>query len=221
MKFIENVHKKYSVIAGDVVHLTQIPKFKKGLEKRERQEHNQKVLDLMKAKKGETLKKTGSDDSSSPPSKLFKKIDFDAPAKIKASTMSVLMAGKSGKADTAGVSVSIRNKGGAEEYANLTLRFDQEDYATLCGYPQDWAVWDEKTDHYDSESMTMEEWLDADDGFPDHITAYVSRDSEKEILKQLKASVQKQFKDPRWKDTLDNKQQKLVITMIDKAIQRL
>lgn len=221
MNFVQQVFKKYRVIAGDVIHLTQIPKFKKGLEKRERQEHNRKVLEEMRKGKGQQLQKTGSEDLPAPTK--ISKIDWNAPAKIKATTLSVIMARSKEKEmpESCNTYLSIRNKGGAEETANLTLRFDQEEYATLCGYPRDFAVWDEHTDPYADESMTMEEWVDDTEDFPENIVAYISRESEKEIFKQLKVSIQKQFADPKWKDSLTDKARKKVLNMMDKAIQRL
>jgi len=222
MNFVQRVYNKYKVIAGDVVHLKQIPKFRKTVEKRERQEYNKKVLEQMQNKM--SLKKTGTDDSSvSPPTKMFSRIDFEAPAKVNASTMSVLMPkDKEGNlGSSVGAYVTIRNKGGAEEIGNLSLRFDQESWATLCGYPQDWGVWDTNVDPYDSDSMTIEDWLDSEGHLPDTFTAYVSKESEKEIFKQLKTSLEKQFNDPKWKDSLPDKAKKLALKMVDKSISRL
>jgi len=221
MKFKNKVFLKYQVIAGDVVDLMKMPKFKKRLEKTERQQHNKEVLEDMRLGKQQQLKKTGSDDNVEPPKQMFKKIDFDSEPKIKASTMSVLMADKNGKLSSMGVFLGIRNKGGAEETANLTLRFDQEKWATLCGYPGDWSVWDEQTDPYDSESMTMEEWLDNTDEFPESIVAYISRKTEKEIFRQLKASLENQFKDPKWEKYLTRKLRTQALQMIEKAIARI
>ena len=138
--------------------------------------------------------------------------DWIAPAKVKAYTISVLTS--LGSCDTY---VEVTNKGGKKQSQNLTLRFDKGAAASLRGYPNNWAVHDLSQDDYDSDSPKYEE-LAEDSFMPEYINVYVSAETEKEIYRQLKASLEKQFKDPMFKDHLSQADRKKALKMLDKAI---
>ena len=127
-----------------------------------------------------------------------KKPLIDAPAKVKATILSVLMQDKDGKLKSVTTFVEIKPKGKVAESANLTLRFDQGTAATLCGYPIDWNTWDE----------------------PD-VDVFITKEIEREIFKQLEVSLQKQFKGPHAEDALSDTNKNLAITMLRKAINKL
>lgn len=103
-----------------------------------------------------------------------------------------------------------------EEYANISLRLE-DDVAKLAGFPQEWGVFDTHVDQYDGSSPRYEDVIDEMD-LPGDLSAYVSRDTEKEILKQIKGSIQKQFEDDMFKDQLDSKQKEQVLEKIEKAL---
>jgi len=224
MNFISKIYNKYRVIAGDVVKLSQHPGFRKKAEMYDRQKKNKEVLDRMKSREGINVKKTADEGVPLPVSKMHSKVDFLASARIKATTISVLMGNDKGLGSV-GTHVSVRNKGGAEEGANLTLRFDQGDTATLCGIPRDWATWNEEINSEPGEETSYEDWLGMEGEFPaaisDNIAVYMSRGTEKEIFKQLKASLEHQFKDIQFKDKLPDDKKKLALSMMDKAISNL
>ena len=147
--------------------------------------------------------------------------NFDAPAKVKASTMSVLMAADKdgGIGSSIMVGVDVKNAGKSKgEYANLTLRFDRGEAAVLAGYPMEWGVYDVNVDYHDHDSPTYADVLDSGEDLPKGTKAYVSKETEIEIFKQLKKSLEKQFKDPMFKDHLGAKEQAQALKMMDAAI---
>lgn len=130
---------------------------------------------------------------------------------VKASTLSVLLKGF--PSITCGVELN-------NEYINVSLNFD-EDHARILGYDQTWGVHDLNIDQYDSESPTYKELIEDNGEDVPEMPVYVSQETEAKILKQLKASLKKQFQDPMFKDTLTEAEKDEAISKIDKAISTL
>jgi len=153
---------------------------------------------------------------------LANSIDFDAPARVKATVLSVILPeGKgNGMPKSVSIGVEVQNKGGEKDYSNLTLRFDQGGAATLRGYPNEWAIWDENTDAYDQDSMTYEEYLEEFNEGMEKLdkVVYVSKETEKEIIKQIKTDIEKQFGEKEYKNNLTEENKKKVRKMMDNAI---
>lgn len=130
---------------------------------------------------------------------------------IKATTLSVIMK------DSETVHCYVRAHG---EDCNLTLRFDRGAKAMLCGYPETWDIHDVNVDPYDSESPTGADLFECDairDG-----RTYISADDEREILKALKRSVARQFRDPMWAEYGVTKRRKeAILRKIQRAVDRL
>jgi hypothetical protein len=157
---------------------------------------------------------------------LASNVDFDAPAQVKATVLSVILPkGNTGMPVSVSVGVEVKNKGGKKDYCNLTLRFEG-DAANLMGYPNDWAIWDENTHEHDLESMTFEEYLDADlEEFNNGMRkrnniVYVSKETENKIIKQLKTDIERQFGEKEYKNNLTEENKKKVLKMMDNAILR-
>lgn len=106
-----------------------------------------------------------------------------------------------------------------EEYCNVSLNLEQ-DVARLLGYDSKWAIYDENIEAYNSESPTFEE-AEEDGSIEmfemDGRLAYVSRETEKEIFRQLAISLQAQFKDEMFKDRLTKAQQEESLSKIQQA----
>lgn len=130
--------------------------------------------------------------------------------KIKAQTLSVLLKDSN--------SVSIYLKIGKHD-CNLTLRFDRGSAVQLCGYPMEWAIHDVAIDYYNSDSPTYAEMRDHD-GVDGH-EVYISPEIEQTILRQLAKSLQNQFKDPMFKDYLNEVEKKTALNKISRAISNL
>lgn len=110
---------------------------------------------------------------------------------IRASTMSVVMRDSK--------SVSCYVKIGKQD-CNLTLRFDRDGVAMLCGYPMSWGVYNVNVDYYDYESPTYEELEIGEQLDAIEHDVYVSRTDEVKILKKLQKCLELQFNDPDWSD---------------------
>ena len=130
---------------------------------------------------------------------------------IKAVTLSVLLS----PTDSVLCGVTLD-----EEYANVRLNLE-DDQAKITMYPQNWAIYDENVIPHNYDSPTFEEaendgsieMLDMDER-----EAYVSRATEKEIFRQLKEALKKQFEDEMFKDRLTAKQKESALEKLDKAI---
>lgn len=130
---------------------------------------------------------------------------------IKASTLSVIHAG----APSVLCYVAI-----GEESANLTLRFDRGNRATLCGYPQAWDVHDVNIDAYDHDSPTGEEMYSAHGDIDGQV--YISKQTERAILHKLKKCVENQFVDIAWVESCPPLREKLaILNKIERAIRSL
>lgn len=127
---------------------------------------------------------------------------------IKASTISVLLRDSS--------SVSCFLKIGSES-CNVSLRFDRDGAAKICGYPMSWGVYDCNLDYYDHDSPSYEE-LD-EEGVQLDCPVYVSREVEIKILRKLQKDLEKQFSDPDWDDHCTDEYRTDVILQIENAIQ--
>lgn len=112
---------------------------------------------------------------------------------MKAQTLSVLLDGSS--------SIHMYIAADAENTTNVSVRFDQGDAATICGFPQAWLMHDQKVDEYDPSSPIGAEYIE-EYGYSAHdqFEAYVSAECEIEILKAAIAGIRRQARDPMFKD---------------------
>lgn len=137
---------------------------------------------------------------------------------IKAQTLAVLMSPVG--SITCGLTLDC---GEGEEYTNVTLRFEDEK-VRIAGYPQHWKTWDEQIEGNEEYTYGQAESDGSiDDGIHEmeNLQFYVSQKTEQEILRQLKKSLEKQFKDEMFKDELSKKDQQIALEKIDLAIKDL
>ena len=131
-------------------------------------------------------------------------------SKIKSNTLSVF------QIDSKSILCGVEVNG---NYCNISLRFDQGNEATLCGYSQNWAVHDENIEYYNYDSPTFEECENEGIGEFDR-EVYISRKIESKIFQQLKKQLKKQFDSKEW-TKIPKKRQNEVFKKIDKAIELL
>tara|TARA_Y100000034_G_C6910321_1_gene424398 strand:- start:18204 stop:18632 length:429 start_codon:yes stop_codon:yes gene_type:complete len=133
---------------------------------------------------------------------------------IHADTLSVLLS----KSDSITCSVEID-----EEYSNVSLRFDRGDSAEICGYPQEWVLWSDQVTEGSGNTYHDAEMDPTIESFEHEIEdfVYVSKETEKEIFRQLRKSLERQFEDPEFKDHISQKEKDLALEKIDSAINRI
>lgn len=111
--------------------------------------------------------------------------------RTQASTLSVLLEGSK--------SIHMWVKVG-KETCNVSVRFDQGDAATICGYPQQWILHDYHIEEFNSDSMLGKEYVE-DIGYelePGQV--YIDEAIEIKILEAAIRGIRKQAKDPMFKD---------------------
>jgi hypothetical protein len=136
---------------------------------------------------------------------------------IHAHTMSVIGGGENVK--TAHVGVYIVNADTAtSEYFTLTARWDQDpENIRLCGYRNEFKLWNEPLDPYSDESETFEVYLDYG-GELDADDWYISKDIERTILEQIRNSVRNQFRSKLWVDYTSPEQRKQILKIFSNTI---
>jgi hypothetical protein len=113
-----------------------------------------------------------------------------------------------------------------ENSCNLSVRFDQGDAATICGYPQPWIVHDVPIDQFDSASIRGEEYmldfLDLDDlREQTPFTQYVSRETEIKLLNAVIKGIKRQAANDMFKDHASDQYRAECIGKLKLAIKRL
>lgn len=119
--------------------------------------------------------------------------------RIKAQTLSVAMSGCT--SILTGVTVGT-------EYVNLSLRFDRDGVAELCGYPEGWCLWSDG--EYEDCGISQ-----------DFETTHIHVETELEIFKALGRDLNRQFNDPMWTDHLSETERVELLLQIENAIQLL
>lgn len=107
-----------------------------------------------------------------------------------------------------------RQREDMENYANVRVRFDQGDAATVCGYPMAWGVWDVNVDYYDYDSPTYAEMEEKPE-------FYVDEEIEIKLLKACIRGIRRQCKDPMFIDSCSAEYREHCILKIKKRIEQL
>ena len=130
---------------------------------------------------------------------------------MRATTLSVLLDGSKS------IMLGVKHE---DEYVNLTLRFDKGEAALICGFPMEWGIHNITVDYYDHDSpmgLDFEHMHEEDRPFK----VYVSADDEIKILRAGIRGIERQAKDPMFRDSATTKFRQECIMKIRKAILEL
>jgi hypothetical protein len=76
-----------------------------------------------------------------------------------------------------------------------------------------WGLHDEHVEHFNCDSLTYSEHLECTGELPEDVIVYVDAETEEKLLKRLKTSIERQFKDKSWKGYVKAKRKQQILKM--------